>query len=99
MINEHVSLVLKEMLESALYKNISIKEGKNQSYLILPKRFDWSMIHGETGVPDIVGIKHSLSNPYVQHSTRQTENVNFVQQYWSDFAHCSSSINNCTHSY
>ena len=50
MINEHVSLVLKEMLESALYKNISIKEGKNQSYLILPKRFDWSMIHGETGV-------------------------------------------------
>ena len=51
MINEHVSLVLKEMLESALYKNISIKEeGTNQSYLILPKRFDWSMIHGETGV-------------------------------------------------
>ena len=39
MINEHVSLVLKEMLESALYKNTSIKEeGTNQSYLIPPKR-------------------------------------------------------------
>ena len=51
MINEHVSLVLKEMLESALYKNTSIKEeGTNQSYLIPPKRFNRSMNHGETGV-------------------------------------------------